>query len=140
MTLPAKRDADGYLSVPLVPTDMRVAAIEDGNAVTLAEYGRIDTLTRIEPPESASSEAILGTYASPGAGLRAAIDEGEAPAKMTLSGALGAMEYALTPIGPELWEGRATGALPLVVLIEFGEDGFMLTSGRTQRLAFGRMP
>ncbi len=140
MTLPATRDADGALSVPLVPTDMRITPAADGQTVTLAEYGRIDTLSRIEPPEGSTATGLAGVYTNPAAGLRGEIRVSDlGAATMTLSGLLGNMEYALTPVGPNLWEGRATGALPLALLIEVEERGFRMTSGRTQRLEFGRI-
>lgn len=140
MTLPATRAGDGALSVPLVPTDMRVTPSSDGLTVTLIEFGRTDTLERVEPPANASAETLAGVYVNAGAGLRAEIvaGDGDAKAWLTLSGTLGSMRYALEPIGPALWEARAAGALPLTLLVEIRDGGFALTSGRTQRLAFGR--
>lgn len=142
MTLPATRDADGALSVPLVPTDMRVTPAPDGGSLTLAEYGRSDTLFRIEPPAGVSARPPEGRYAAEAAGLCAEVAVGGDDATLTLTGALGAMDYALSAVGPDLWEGRATGALPLALLIEVDRDGsgFRLTSGRTQWLSFARQP
>jgi hypothetical protein len=50
------------------------------------------------------------------------------------------VDYALVAIGPALWEGRATGSLPLAVLLETSDDGLLLTSGRTRRLWFEPHP
>lgn len=139
MTLPARRDAEGALSVPLVPTDMRLTPAADGLSLTLDEYGRSDMLHLIEPPVDTSIEALAGEYGSAAAGLRASIAADEdGAARLILEGSLGSTSYQLTSIGPDLWEGRATGALPLALLIEVDEEGFRLTSGRTQRLRFAR--
>lgn len=138
MTLPATRDASGGLSVPLMPTDMRVAPALDGLSLTLDEYGRSDTLHRINAAHDASANGLIGTYANADAGMTATVVESGEGTMLVLAGALGAMTYRLTPIGPGLFEGDATGALPLALLIETDDDGLRLTSGRTQRLAFVR--
>ncbi len=137
MTLPATRDDQGALRIPLVPTDMRVTPADDGMSLTLVEYGRTSILQRVEEPADAPSAGLLGHYTAASAGMKAAITNGEG-LRMALTGALGGMDYSLTAIGPGLWEGTATGALPLALLIEEDEAGFRLTSGRTQRLRFAR--
>ncbi len=139
MTLPAIRHPGGELSVPLVPTDMRISPAPDGQSVTLAEYGRSDTLRRIVPPENASVTPIVGRYINRGAALEVEIAAADGAGTMALSGPLGATKYELMPIGPNLWEGRATGPLPLAVLLEIDKIGFRLSSGRTQRLSFDRV-
>lgn len=138
MTLPAKRDEEGRLSVPLVPTDMRVTPDEDGKALTVDEYGRTDRLMRVEVPSDADATTIAGTYDNGSAALIVEITAGES-ATLRLQGPLGGMDYALSPIGPMLWEGRATGTLPLALLVEVIDGGIRLTSGRTHRLRFVRV-
>lgn len=137
MTLPARRDSKGRLSVPLVPTDMAVMAQPGGMALAVEEYGRTDILWRVEAPKDAEIDSLVGQYENASAAISAAIaKQGDGSALLTLSNSLGALNYALTEIGPTLWEGRATGSLPLAVLIEARDDGLLLTSGRTQRLRF----
>lgn len=136
MTLPARRDSAGRLSLPLVPTDLRVVASRESLEVT--EFGRTDRLERIEPPGGVPTPA--GRYESPDAAMSATVTDRDGAAILALGGALGVTEYALAAIGPGLWEGRATGALPLAVLIEIEAGGFLLSSGRTHRLRFDRRP
>lgn len=138
MTLPARRDADGRLSVPLVPTDMRIVPQPDGSAIEVAEYGRTEVLARVEPPADASVAQIAGRYDNPAAAMSITVSEGEGGGTLLLAGPLGATRYRLAPIGPRLWEGRAAGTLPLALLVEIGDAGLSITSGRTHRLPFGR--
>lgn len=136
MTLPARRDEHGRLSVPLVPTDMRVIPDEDG--LTVEEYGETDRLDRVEPPADAAATDIAGTYENRAAAMTATVSAAGTPT-LRLAGQLGAMDYALAPIGPALWEGRATGTLPLALVVEVVDGGLRLTSGRTHRLPFAKV-
>jgi CubicO group peptidase (beta-lactamase class C family) len=138
-TLPAHRDAEGRLTLPLVPSDLVVSPSADGALLELNEFGRNDTLLRIVPPQNADINAIVGRYENAAADLVAAIAaDNTGAATLTLAGPLGATDYELAAIGPALWEGRATGVLSLAVLLEVGDGHFALTSGRTRRLAFER--
>src|SRR3546814_16809138 len=65
--------------------------------------------------------------------------QGDGTALLTLSNPLGAIDYALAAIGPALWEARATGNLPMAVLLKARDDGLLLTSGSTRRLWFERL-
>lgn len=139
MTLPARRDARGAMSVEILPTDLRVTPVrEDGSVVALdvTEFGHPDRLQRVEPNEE---QAPVGHYRSRDAGIEATIERGDAGPAMQLTGITGTTRYALTPLGPGLWHGAATtGILPVAVTIELDADGFRLTSGRTVRLRFER--
>ena len=139
-TLPARRDPDGWLSVPIVPTDMRLMPDATGDSITLAEYGRSEKLQRIEAPASARIEPLLGRYHNAATAMNATVaaDQGDALASLTLAGPLGGMAYELKPIGPDLWEARASGTLSLALLVEVRDDAIYVTSGRTQRLRFRR--
>jgi len=59
-------------------------------------------------------------------------------ATLRLASGLGAVDYAMTPLGPGVWEAKATADLPLLVRLEFDADGFRLSTGRTRRLRFTR--
>ncbi|HVI97559.1 MAG TPA: serine hydrolase domain-containing protein [Sphingomonas sp.] len=135
MTLPARRDSEGRLSVPLLPTDITVTPQSDTKAIKVDEFGKIDLLQRVEAPKNPNLDSLVGRYRNASAEIIATIakqDDGKA--LLTLSNPLGTMNYALVAIGPALWEGRAASSLPMAMLLEVGDDGLLLTSGRTRRL------
>lgn len=136
-TLPTQRDGDGALSVPILPTDLRVNASGDGDTLDMTEFGSKDQFARVTPPAATPAPSISGRYRNNAARLDVIIDTHLA--EMTVTGPLGAMRYALTVLGPSLWEARALGALPLVATIETDAHGLLLTTGRTIRLAFPRI-
>ncbi len=108
-------------------------------ALKVEEYGKTDLLRRVEASKDTEIDPLVGQYENVSAAITAAIaKQGDGSALLTLSHSLGALNYALTAIGPALWEGRATGSLPLAVLVEVRNDGFLLTSGRILRLRFDR--
>src|SRR3546814_16457024 len=83
---------------------------------------------------------LVGRYRHTPAAITMTIaTQGDGTALLTLSNPLGAIDYALAAIGPALWEARATGNLPMAVLLEARDAGLLLTSGRTRRLWFGRL-
>jgi hypothetical protein len=141
MVLPARRDCEGRLSVPLLSTDMAITPQRDTMAIEVEEYGRTDLLRRVEAPKDIELDSLVGRYRNASAAITVAIvRQGDGTVLLTLSNPLGAVDYALVAIGPALWEGRATGSLPLAVLLETGDDGLLLTSGRTRRLWFEPHP
>jgi CubicO group peptidase (beta-lactamase class C family) len=141
MTLPARCDSDGRFSVPLLPTDMAITPQRDTMAIEVEEYGRTHLLRRVETPKDIKLDSLVGRYRNASAAITVAIvRQGDGTAMLTLSSPLGAVDYALVAIGPALWEGRATGSLPLAVLLETSDDGLLLTSGRTRRLWFEPHP
>lgn len=138
-TLPARRDAEGWLSVPLIPTDLQVLPNPSGLMLELRECGQTDILRRVEAPEDVEMDSLVGHYRNASAAITATIAKQDGgTALLTLSNSLGSMRYALTAIGSGLWEGRTKGSLPLAVLLEIKNEGFLLTSGRTRRLWFER--
>lgn len=140
MTLPAHRDAQGQLSVPLVSKDMRITPHADGGALDLYELEKQDVLRRLEPPAHPGFEILAGCYENAGASVRAEIElDGEGGAVMTLANPLGNTRYTLNAIGPDLWEARATGALPLAIMLEWRDGDLDMTSGRTRRLRLKRV-
>src|SRR3546814_17929356 len=56
MTLPARRDGEGRLSMPLLPTDMVVTPQRDAMAIEVEEYGKTDCLRRVEAPKEIRSD------------------------------------------------------------------------------------
>lgn len=139
MTLPAKRDGDGWLSLPIVPTDMRLRPADGGASLELTEFGQRETLTRVTPAEKQDAGPILGDYDNAAAGISAVIARtGEEAPRLTLRNAVGSFMYTLTPVAPDLWEARGAGPLPLAATLEFEGTGFLLTTGRTLRLKFER--
>ncbi|WP_315761756.1 serine hydrolase domain-containing protein [Sphingomonas sp. Y38-1Y] len=138
MTLPARRDADGRLSVPLVPTDMRVTPESGGGALTLAEYGASERLVRVDAPAEPDWAAITGRFVNASAEMSVSVERSEEDATLRLAGPLGAMDYRLRAIGSDLWEARAAGTLSLALLVEVDGKGLRVTTGRTHRLRFAR--
>ncbi|MFV3126571.1 serine hydrolase domain-containing protein [Niveispirillum sp. KHB5.9] len=139
MTLPAKRDDQGWLSMPIVPTDMRLRPASDGASLELTEFGQQELLLRVTPTEGQDAATILGEYDSAAAGITASIARnGEEAPRLTLRNEVGSFIYNLTPVAPDLWEARGAGPLPLAATLEFAGNGFLLTTGRTQRLGFER--
>lgn len=118
--LPARRQADGALSVATLPGDLRIMTVhEAAAAVTLEvrELGLRDRLERVEP-EQETAAPLAGRYGNAAAGRVATIaHDPEGPAMFRMSGNLGGLEYAMTPIGPRLWQAKATSALPLVLTL-----------------------
>ena len=135
MKLPAQR---GGISVPFLPSDLHVQPSADSTSVTISEFGDTEVLTRVETPIAADISPIKGQYESKAAGLMACIFEAGTSATLRLTGSTGSLDYDLEPIGDALWEGTATGALPLAVTIEIDGNGLLLTTGRTIRLRFIR--
>lgn len=137
MTLPALRDAAGVISVPIMPSDLRLSPVRRNRvveALEATEFGRVDLLELVHP--SADAKAPPGDYGSPAAGLSARVDSDEGGARLTLRGPYGETAYRLAPIGPDLWLATATSIHALSVTLEFDARGFALTSGRTVRLRF----
>ena len=141
MTVPTRRDADGALSIAIpFLSDLRVTPLVSGGTVgslEVIENGSGDRLGLVEPPATAA--AVAGRYGNTSASLAATITTGPAgEAVLNLAGGFGAMDYAMTPVGPDLWQAKGMSDLPLVVTLEFDPDGFRLSSGRTTRLRFTR--
>jgi len=139
MTLPALRDGSGVISIPIIPSDLRLTLVRRNQVVVAldaVEFGQVDRLQLVHPPGDARAPA--GSYDSSAAGLSACIEGDAAGVRMTLRGPFGETPYALTPIGPELWLATAASAHPLSVTLELDARGFALTSGRTVRLRFER--
>ncbi|MBP7337485.1 serine hydrolase [Niveispirillum sp.] len=139
MTLPARRDAEGWLSLPIVPTDMRLRPVDDGGSLELTEFGQQEVLRRVTPGQGQDAAAILGDYVSAAAGISASIRDGDEAPHLTLRNAIGSFLYKLAPVAPDLWEARGAGPLPLAATLEIDGTGFLLTTGRTLRLRFERL-
>ena len=140
MTLPAREAADGSMSVAILTTDLRITLVRDGAtvvALTAREFGTNDRLDRVQPTEPPRN-APAGRYACVSAGLHANVGAAAGPETLHMGGEAGALDFALTQLGPDLWQARCTGALPLVMTLEFDASGFLLTTGRTARLRFLR--
>ncbi len=142
MTVPMQSHEDGSLSIEIVPMDLRITPVRAGDAVValeVKEYGLDDRLDRVVPPADAAVGSLAGRYENASAGMTATIAHDPAQdATLHLTCEVGGMNYALTPIGPDLWEAKATSTLPLMLTLEFDADGFRLTTGRTTRLRFTR--
>lgn len=138
-TLPAHREEDGSLSLPVLPTDMRLSLAATGDLLDLREYGNHERLHRLPPPGTADAAAIAGEYRNEAASLTAVIREQDGgAAEMRLAGPMGSTVYALSALSDRLWEAKGMNGLPLAATLEFGPDGFRLTTGRTIRLPFRR--
>lgn len=141
MTLPARRDAQGRLTVAILPTDMRILPVEKGGAVGLevTEFGERDDLARVEVLEGTSAAPLVGRYESRAARLTAEIriDDAGAP-RILISGPVGGTDYVLEPLGPDLWRAVSPTLSPPGGTLEFDTEGFRFTTGRTVRLAFER--
>jgi CubicO group peptidase (beta-lactamase class C family) len=135
MTLPATRHADGWITIPILPTDLRIRAADaEVSALDAVEFGADDRLERVAAPREADPASLAGRYASAAAGLTATVS-GDI---MSIGSATDSLAYALTPIGPDLWRGTATSAPPMEFTLEIDASGFLLTTGRTVRLRFER--
>lgn len=142
-TLPTQRQPDGSLSVAILPSDLRVRPVHRGDAIVAleaTEFGTVDRLDRLEPPEDNTAGAELaGRYENPSAAMTATIaTDAAGKTLLRMTSELGGLSYALTRLGPALWQARATGALALVFTLEVTAGGFSLSTGRTRRLAFDR--
>lgn len=142
MTLPTWCNEDGALSIEIPGIDLRITPVRAGEAVValeVEEAGSHDRLERIDAPADATAMVQAGRFENASAGVTATIThDPEGTATLQLTCEVGAVDYALTPIGPDLWEAKATSTLPLVVTLEFDADVFRLTTGRTARLRFRR--
>src|SRR3546814_7728387 len=95
MTLPARRDGEGRLSMPLLPTDMVVTPQRDAMAIEVEEYGKTDCLRRVEAPKDIKPGTLVGRYRHTPAAITMTIaTQGDGTALLTLSNPLGAIDYA----------------------------------------------
>lgn len=143
MVVPAQREADGSIIISIVPSDLRITAVwNDGMivAVDATEFGKTDRLDHVTAPAGASLADRLGDYGHAPAGITARLHIGDAGTpRLTLSGPIGSLDYGLDPIGPDLWRTVPPDGLPIASTLEFGADGFHLSTGRTARLPFARV-
>jgi CubicO group peptidase (beta-lactamase class C family) len=139
MMLPTGRDRDGALSVPFLPTDLRVRPGADGTRLELMEYGSADTLEKIEPSEGESLDDLVGSYRSGPAGILAELSRSDQGYNLRFSNALGSLVYPLTPIGPRLWQMVSPVPMPLGGTLEIGTDEFLFSTMNTTRLRFVRI-
>lgn len=138
MMLPAGRDADGALSVPILPTDLRVRPSADGLRLDLTEYGLPDTLDRVEPVAGETLDDLIGSYQSGPAGVLAELSRSDQGYNLRFSNELGSLLYPLTPIGPRLWQMVSPVPMPLGGTLEIEADGFLFSTMNTTRLRFVR--
>ena len=140
VTLPARTRQDGSLSLPILPTDMRITLGDEGDLLTVREFGKVDQLERLALSTDADMGSIIGDYENEAASLTASIsiEAGAGSAQLVLGSPMGSTTYQLTPLADGLWEATGGTGLPLVVTLEFGDGGFRLTTGRTTRLPFYR--
>ncbi len=142
MTLPARRDADGVISVAILPTDLVVVPARAGDDVvslTSHEFGNVDLFDHVEPPLVPDVNLLPGRYESKAAGLSANVTISQDGAlTVALSNKWGNTAYGLMPIGPALWQATAVSSYPMTFTIETDPDGFRLSNGRTERLRFER--
>ena len=140
ITLPARTGQDGSLSLPILPTDMRITLGAEGDLLTVCEFGKVDQLERLALSTGADVRSIIGDYENEAASLTASIliETGAGSAQLVLGSPMGSTTYKLVPLADGLWEATGGTGLPLVVTLEFGESGFKLTTGRTTRLPFSR--
>lgn len=136
VALATTEDEEGALSVEIIPSDMRLRIAEDGGSIALIEFGSEDLLTFVPPTDDVAAQAIGGRYANAPAAISVEID-GDA-VFMTVTGPLGSLRYRLKRLGDTLWDARAEGVLPIAATLEFDREGFLMTTGRTTRLRFGR--
>jgi CubicO group peptidase (beta-lactamase class C family) len=132
--LPILRQIDGSLVAPLSVTGLCVRSQSGDDTVLVEDCGRQTLFQRVSPPVLVDYAALAGCYDAEDLTLTAAISADEASARLTLSSPFGELDYELTIIGLDLWEGRVVIALPAVLLLEVIDDGILLTTGRTQRL------
>jgi CubicO group peptidase (beta-lactamase class C family) len=138
MMLPTLRDAEGGISVKILPTDLLIRPSADGKRLELTEFGSVDTLERTEPVQGESLEDARGSYTSDSADITADLALSDGGYNLRLSHALGSLLYPLTPIGPRLWQMVSPVQMPLGGTLEFTDDGFLFSTAGTTRLRFTR--
>jgi CubicO group peptidase (beta-lactamase class C family) len=139
MMLPTVRDGEGALSVPILPTDLRVRPSANGARLELTEYGSADALDKIEPPQDESLDDLVGSYRSGPAGILAELSRTDQGYNLRFSNALGSLVYPLTLIGPRLWQMVSPVPMPLGGTLEIGADEFLFSTMNTTRLRFVRV-
>ena len=139
MMLPTVRDGEGALSVPILPTDLRVWPSADGARLEITEYGSADTLEKIEPPQGETLDDLVGSYRSGTAGILAELSRTDQGYNLRFGNALGSLVYPLTPIGPRLWQMVSPVPMPLGGTLEIGADEFLFSTMNTTRLRFVRI-
>ncbi|MBA2921007.1 serine hydrolase [Sphingomonas sp. MAH-20] len=142
MVLPALRDVDGTIRVSIIPSDLSIKPVRQGReivALDVTEYGNLDRLHLVTPPSATSLAGREGAYAHGPAGIEGRLyaGAGDRP-RLLLSGPIGSLDYGLEPIGPNLWRTVPPDGLPIAATLEFQDDRFLLTTGRTRRLPFTR--
>ena len=138
LTLPVRQHDDESLSVAVLPTDLRMVPVRmDGvvAGIDVTEFGKSERLDLVTAPDGAGLSAPKCRFLNSESGISAHIGEDT----LTLTGGSGALSYALTPIGPDLWQGISKSTIPISITIETASEGFSLSTGRTERLAFKRV-
>jgi len=138
MMLPTGRDPDGALSVPFLPTDLRVRPSSDATRLEITEYGSADSLVRVEPRQGESLDELIGSYRSGPAGISADLSRTDQAYNLCFSSPLGSLVYPLTAIGPRLWQMVSPVPMPLGGTLEIEADGFLFSDMNTTRLRFMR--
>lgn len=139
MMLPTIRDADGGISVPILPTDLLIRSEAEGTRLQVTEFASVDTLERTESPHGEGLDGQVGSYASGSAGLTAELSRSEEGYSLRLANSLGSLVYPLTPIGPRLWQMVSPVPMPLGGTLEFSDNEFLFSTGSTTRLRFTRL-
>lgn len=138
LSVPAKQHDDGSLSVAVLPTDLRLMPVRvDGVTAGLdvTEFGKSERLDLVTAPDDSDSSLPRGQFRNTGSGISAEL-LGDS---LKLTSASGAQTYTLTSIGPDLWKGQSNSVIPISITVEFAPEGFLLSTGRTERLAFNRV-
>jgi CubicO group peptidase (beta-lactamase class C family) len=137
--LPLQRRADGSFWSLAFPAGSPRFHISE-TSVGVEEFGKVDTLPCVAPPDSSNGASIQGRFEIHDIGGMAVI-EGTDPAQLRISSAYGLRAYRLDRRGPDLWLCLSTDPLnptPDMPLHREGDDLFLSFVG-IRRLRFMRV-
>jgi len=138
MMLPTLRDADGAITVQILPTDLVVRPNSEAARIETHEFGSDDTLDRVEPVEGESLDKWVGEYRVGSAGVSSVLSRSDDGFELRLVHELGSLKYPLVPLGPKLWQMVSPVPMPLGGTLEFEEGAFLFSTASTTRLRFNR--
>ena len=138
-------EEDGVLRPSPIWNHMQLGVVLEGNrvcpsAIRFDDFGNVDELVAVEPPQFVNWARIIGRYHSSTVGASAAVTAIDETLTLNTQGWFGAVTYKLEIVAGNIWRARSNSAIPWDAMLTFGEDGrsFLFTTMRTKALTFHR--
>jgi D-aminopeptidase len=143
--LPMEPDEQGVLRPPPALSLYKFTLTLVGDrtkpgALRFTDFGDVDELVEVTPPDGAGAPAIFGRYRSKWTGTDVTIRRGDQGPRLLSVGRFGSATYELECLANRLWRATSTTAMPLGGILTFDPDGsaFRLRTARSVELTFRR--